>query len=430
MRLPPAPGADPAATVSPGPSESVSPLQSAVERILASQAFERTHRLSALLRYLADHTTSGDTAGLKEPIIGQRVFGRPADYIASDDNIVRSNVRQLRLKLEEYYSSEGEKDPWRISVPKGSYLLKLEPALQTRPPALLVRPWRLPDLIAVPAVLLAVVALVWWLRTLGPQPKDCLLSLLRPGPGQRLLVIGSDANVQLYVRLTRRRVTLQEYIDGRYQESGHLPPGMDQAMFSSLLASRSVTETIFLNILPEFARALPTTSLSVLAADSITTRDFDHDNAVLISGPFGNPWVQMFDRDLNFQIEANEEVTTAWVHNRKPIAGEQEYYRNYTDASKTIVCYARLAYLPGPRPGSHIMLTGGPHHASTQAAGQFLTRADSLESIRRQLHVHRSEPVPWFEAVVESRTLSLDPISMRIVAIRRVESPNVADTAR
>ncbi len=430
MRFPPAPGADPAAPASAGPSETSGTLQAAVERILASQAFERTHRLSILLRYLTDHSTSGDTAGLKEPIIGQRVFGRPADYIASDDNIVRSNVRQLRMKLEEYYASEGEKDPWRITVPKGSYLLKLEPAVQSAPEVRPVRPWRLPDLVAVPAVLLAVVALVWWLRSVGPQPKDCLLSLLRPGPGQRLLVVGSDANVQLYVRLAKRRVTLQEYIGGRYRQAEHLPPGIDRAMFSALLASRSVTETISLNILPEFARALPTTSLSVLAADSITPRDFDHDNAVLISGPFGNPWVQMFDRDLNFQIEADENMASTWVHNRKPIAGEQEYFRNYTDASKTVVCYARLAYLPGPRPGSHVMLAGGPHHASTQAAGQFLTREDSLQSIRRHLHVHRSEPVPWFEAVVESRTLSQDPISMRIVAIRRVEPPNASETTR
>lgn len=394
-------------------------LESAIGRILASQSFERTHRLSALLRYLADHTTSGDTAGLKEPIIGQRVFGRPADYIASDDNIVRSNVRQLRMKLEEYYGAEGAKDPWRVSVPKGSYSLKLEqPALAATP---VRRPWKLPDLLAVPAVLLAVVVLVWWLRSIEPQPKDCLLSLLRPGPGQRLLVVGSDANVQLFVGLLHRRVSLQEYIDGRYLRSGALSAVEgNTGLLSRALANRSVTETIVLNILPEFARALPSTSLSVMAGDSLTPRDFDHDNAVLISGPFGNPWVQMFDRALNFQIEATEDMSSVWVGNRKPVAGEQATYRNYPDSEKTTVCYARLAYLPGPRPGSHILLAGGPHHASTLAAGQFLTSEDSLAAIRRLLHVHKAEAVPWFEAVVESRTLGLNPISMRIVAIRRV----------
>lgn len=390
-----------------------SDLESAVSRILSSQAFERTHRLSALLRYLADQTVAGDAAALKEPVIGQRIFGRPADYVASDDNIVRSNVRQLRIKLEEYYSAEGGKDPWRITVPKGSYLLKLEAAAQPRPAA---RPWRLPDLLAVPAVLLAVVALVWWMRSVDPQPKECLLSLLRPSAGQRLLVVGPDANVQLFVSLAHRPVTLQEYIGGRYLHAAETELGV----WSKALSGRSVTETIFLNVLPEVARALPATSLSVMAADTLTPRDFDHDNAVLISGPFGNPWVQMFDRELNFQVEASDDMSTVWMRNRHPEAGEQAVYRNYPGPDKTLVCYARLAYLPGPRPGAHVILAGGPHHASTLAAGQFLTREDSLPALRRLLHIHKAEPVPWFEAVVESRTLGLNPISMRIVAIRRV----------
>ena len=82
-------------------------LAAAVQQVLSSTLFERSYRLSQLLRYLTEQTLQGDLDALKEPVIGQRVFGRPADYSSAADNIVRSNVRQLRLRLDDYYSSEG-----------------------------------------------------------------------------------------------------------------------------------------------------------------------------------------------------------------------------------------------------------------------------------------------------------------------------------
>ena len=82
-------------------------LSRAVKEILDSPSFQRSHRLSQLLGYLAERTVEQDFVALKECAIGHRVFSRPATYNAAEDNIVRSNIHQLRLKLGEILRRHG-----------------------------------------------------------------------------------------------------------------------------------------------------------------------------------------------------------------------------------------------------------------------------------------------------------------------------------
>lgn len=389
------------------PQNAQGDLGAAVDDVLSSPSFERTHRLSLLLKYLRDATAGGDAGALKEAVIGQRVFGRPADYSAADDNIVRSNIRQLRLKLEEHYAGEGARAAWRVTVPKGSYQLKLEPAPAAGRPAW----WK-----AVPAglaLVLLVAAAVWLARSMAPGNRDCLLALLNPGAGQRLLIVGSDPNAQLYQGITGHRVELADYLDKQYMKK--LETEQPAHFYGG-----SATEAFFAALIPEFARAVSSSALTVMAADRLTPKDFERDNAVLISGPVGNPWVQMFDQNLNFQVELFRVNLPAHIVNRRPKAGEPPTFVNYVDTSKRTVCYARLAYLPGLRPGTHVLLAGGPHHASTLAAAHFLTSPEGIQSLRNQLGRHRWEGLPWFEAVVEARAFGDEPSTMRIAALREL----------
>ncbi|MBV8630610.1 MAG: hypothetical protein JOZ83_06770 [Silvibacterium sp.] len=56
------------------------------------------------------------------------MFGRPPGYNANEDNIVRSQARLLRLKLEHHFANDGRCEPVIISIPKGRYL----PAFESR----------------------------------------------------------------------------------------------------------------------------------------------------------------------------------------------------------------------------------------------------------------------------------------------------------
>ena len=90
-----------------------------LDRILASDTFSRSERLSAFLRYVVEETLRG--GALKEVVIGRELYRHGADFDAATDPIVRVDARRLRDKLREYYS-EATDDPILITLPKGSYV--------------------------------------------------------------------------------------------------------------------------------------------------------------------------------------------------------------------------------------------------------------------------------------------------------------------
>jgi Tol biopolymer transport system component len=99
-----------------------SEIATSLENILRSEAFLHAERLSELLRFLVKQAAAGRIDSLKETAIGVAIFDRPPSYDPKQDNIVRTSARRLRLKLDDYYASEGSADPVRIELPKGSYV--------------------------------------------------------------------------------------------------------------------------------------------------------------------------------------------------------------------------------------------------------------------------------------------------------------------
>jgi hypothetical protein len=104
--------------------------QASFKRLLASDTFSRAPRLRSVLKFFIDSLLDGTGEEIHEQSIARAVFGRPAGYSQSDDNIVRVNVRLLRVRLEEYYRTEGWNDTWLIAIPKGRYV----PEIINRPP--------------------------------------------------------------------------------------------------------------------------------------------------------------------------------------------------------------------------------------------------------------------------------------------------------
>ncbi|MGA9062792.1 MAG: hypothetical protein WB341_14140, partial [Terracidiphilus sp.] len=78
-----------------------------IERITASPPFQKSARIRELLRYMAERTLHGQAQDLTEHHIGSAVFGKPQDYSVVEDSSVRVHIRQLRLRLHEYFDGDG-----------------------------------------------------------------------------------------------------------------------------------------------------------------------------------------------------------------------------------------------------------------------------------------------------------------------------------
>lgn len=107
-----------------------SQVEQQVQRILESKTFCNSHTLSQLLRFIVAKAQAPDAERLKEYTVGVEAFGRPQDFDPKIDPIVRVQTHRLRQKLKEYYESDGQNDPIRIEIPKGSYL----PVFENVPP--------------------------------------------------------------------------------------------------------------------------------------------------------------------------------------------------------------------------------------------------------------------------------------------------------
>lgn len=91
-------------------------------RIMRSAIFVHSDRLSRFLRFAVEAALAKNTDTLKEYVIGVEVYDRKPSYNPTEDSIVRSEARRLRIKLKIYYETEGKNDPVFIYFRPGTYV--------------------------------------------------------------------------------------------------------------------------------------------------------------------------------------------------------------------------------------------------------------------------------------------------------------------
>ncbi len=96
-------------------------IRTQLERVLASETFQRAERLSRFLRHAVEQSLAGEEATLKEYAIGLHVFDKPESFDTRVDPIVRVEAGRLRAKIRDYYDGEGSKDPVWLGLRKRGY---------------------------------------------------------------------------------------------------------------------------------------------------------------------------------------------------------------------------------------------------------------------------------------------------------------------
>lgn len=92
------------------------------EKILASDDFLASDRISQFLRYVIDKTLNGQQAEIKQYTVAVEGLGYDEDFDPNSNPIIRIQAGKLRRALEHYFATDGNKDSIRISIPKGTYV--------------------------------------------------------------------------------------------------------------------------------------------------------------------------------------------------------------------------------------------------------------------------------------------------------------------
>ena len=110
------------------PNEADMLREELVHRVASSVTFEKSPRLRAFFFHVCRCALEDKPEEATEQQIGIYVYGRRPGFNPNDDNIVRSQARMLRMKLEHHFVNEGKHEAVVITIPKGQYL----PAFETR----------------------------------------------------------------------------------------------------------------------------------------------------------------------------------------------------------------------------------------------------------------------------------------------------------
>jgi hypothetical protein len=106
-----------------------------VQRVIESPSLVGSARLRDFLLHVTACAIRQTPEEATEQQIGIQVFQRSPGFNSSEDSIVRSQARLLRLKLSSYFNAEGASEPLVIEIPKGHYLPVFLPARRVEPVA-------------------------------------------------------------------------------------------------------------------------------------------------------------------------------------------------------------------------------------------------------------------------------------------------------
>jgi len=381
-------------------SEEADDKRALVERIVASVHFKRSDRLCSFLRYVSECSFAGRTDEINEQLIGVHVFGKPATYNTSEDNIVRTHARLVRQRLDAYFSNEGKDEPLRIHMPRGGYIpvFAVPQSVTEEQPFTTYTPVVPPPDPSKPRKPLAfalygmVVGLILGvLATLGVHllrndaiPRvtpvthplwAALFTTQRP----TLIVVG-DAGILMFQNLSKTSVTVDEYAYHTYEKSPYAqtPPGYKwfplalrtYTSFNEIEAIRYLTQ------LPEAQKA----KVRIVFARDLQADDLRHNNVILLGGPGYDPWEQIFEPKLNFRISNNTAASGLDIENMSPAKGESKLY-SYTEGDPARRGYAVVSLLDNLSGDGRVLLVQGTTALGDGMAGEFLENGSDLAPV-------------------------------------------------
>ena len=424
-----------------------------LERVVASPQLRRAARMREFLLFVGRRTIKDGCEQIHEQEIGSEVFSRPPSYDTSADNIVRVNATDLRKRIEAYFEADGADEPLIFDIPRGSYKPvfrlrsaepeKIEPqpgepdvTVEAAAPAAVPTPPMVAPAAHTPnrhlgpaaAVVIAILAIgcgTLWIQNLtmhrslyawryNPAVASFWSGILEARPTTDIVL--ADTSFALIEDITKKPISLADYLNRKYvsqiQSQSFSPDRRDDV---NLILARNYGSVGDFRVAQRIAALDPLSrNIKVHYALEYTPALVKQDNVILIGSRKSNPWVDLFEPNLNFTVEYDPDRLTSYVRNRAPAKGEQATYAA-PPAPDYSSGYSVVAYLPNPGQNGKVVIIAGTGSEATEGAGEFITSEDQMARFQKLLHVDK---LPYFEVLLKTTHLSATPLDATIVAYR------------
>ncbi len=410
-----------------------SEVKKTLQLILESHPFRTSKQCQDLLRYVVDHSISGDGAALRERIIGAQVFHREYAYDTSEDPVVRVRAADVRKRLAQYYQSlEPGASVLYIELQPGSYRATFSyhgpvhgavvappvaPAAADKHPEVAAplaerkSRWfhfRRPRLIALALLVLAIVGVSGWTVATWTSPQERFWAPITTAKQPVLIYLGTNAGY----------VFSSDFL-AKYR-AAHSMPNNGPEFFVELPPGSSVSFADLVPIKDTFV-----TTADVAAVVQLTTllrdwkkpfvlrtgRDLSfgdiRNRPSMMIGAFNNPWTIELTNELPFSFRHGVQI----MNRDHP---DQSWSVASDSRSSTTVDYALITRLLSSKTGGPSITVAGIGESGTLAAAELLTNTEKMRDFLK------TAPRGWenknMQAVLRVKVVDYQPVGTEIVA--------------
>ena len=423
-----------------------------LDEVVQGDAFRGSYRSQQFLRYIVEKTLEGNVNSLKERTIGVELFQRSPTYDTGQDAIVRVTASDVRRRLLEHYGRDGYASPFHILLPRGSYIPEIEVqhapaghAKTTAPQPIeagempandgasslheshgvreLSRRGTAVAIGAIACLILLLGGEAWRLSiasklTTALPPWSVILK-----PGHETEIITSDPNVEELQELIGHSISISDYANHRFIPDG-TPPTRDEELFFSFYQHADNAAAVDTPLAVSIARLAPgDLSIQIHSARSLHITDLQNDNnIILIGSPRSNPWVELFQDQLDFRFIFDKASNQEIVENVNLRGNEQAQYLPTARGFATGESFALVALVHNGNRSGRVLLLAGASGEGTEAAGHLVTDRDHLVRVLQYCGISGNGPVQDFELLLELRTLAGSPSTTNMVACHLISS--------
>jgi hypothetical protein len=151
-------------------------------------------------------------------------------------------------------------------------------------------------------------------------------------------------------------------------------------------------------------------------------RDFKDGNFIVMATAPSNPWVELFESNLNFQARVLERPHHPGfgqaIVNVRPLAGEQGQYSVASAGRNGQTSPVRIASIPSLNGSGRVLLIAGITMEGTEAGVEYVSDTVRLQDLERRLNSGDLAQLTGWEVLLEAGTLQGTARSSRILATR------------
>jgi len=415
--------------------------------ITESVAFKGSRRSQQFLLFVVDNALAGHFDELKERTLGHKLFGREPSYNTADDAIVRVTACDVRKRLTHFYSDFGGHAEFRIEFPLGSYIPEfqvLAPVLsethllpsaplsvpseagETKPARPIAPP---PRWIVYGLAALAVCGALWLgmrgtLATDSKSPERQLpWSAVFP-QNRHTHFIFCDPEIVSIQKLSAHTLSLSDYANQHYWPAPELmTPEQNWLANSGTFRGVSVSsvDTTILLAIAGLGFRHPLHDVDTHTARGFRLADFKtEDSFVLLGSPRSNPWVELFQNQLDLTFEFDEARKAEYIRNKRPASGESPTYIPTAAGWDTGQAYGIIALVGNPNQSGQVLILAGSNAEATEAAGKMATNVKLLSQTLKNHGIDPAGPVRHFEILLQVSTMAGSSNTFDVIAFHQL----------